>query len=68
MLSRQSKLLNAIIEDVPSPLSHKRYAIACKDENGETVEHVPEYVSKQIHFFIKYGERVEMNVNGKRRY
>ena len=65
--SRQSKLLNVINEDVPSPLLHKRYAIACKDENGKTVEHVPEYVSKQIHFFIKYSGRVEMNVNGQRR-
>ena len=67
-LNHDLALLNASNEDEPSSLIHDRYAIACKDKNGTTVGHVPKYVSKQIHFFIKYDERVEMKVNGKRRY
>ena len=36
--------------------------------NRKTVENVPEYVSKQMHIFIKYSGGVEMNLSCKRRY
>ena len=58
--------MNASNEDEQLSLVHDRYTIACKDKNGKAVGHVPKYVSKQMHFFIKYGERVEMKVNGAR--
>ena len=63
------EILNASNEDHPSFLIHGRYAIAHKDKNGKkTIGHVPKYVSKQMHFFIKYCGRVKMKMNGKRRY
>ena len=54
--------MHGSIEDEPSSLVHDRYAIACKDQKGKTVG----LVSKQMHFFVKYDEIVEMKVNGKR--
>ena len=60
--------MNASNEDEPSSLVLDRYAIACKDKNGQTVGQVPQYVLKQVHFFVKYGGRVEVKVNDKRPY
>ena len=39
-----------------------------KVKNGKDVSYVPKFVSKHMHFFIKYDERVEKKLNGKRRY
>ena len=36
--------------------------------NRKTVENVRKYVSKQMHFFIKYKGEVEINFSCKRRY
>ena len=60
--------MNASNEHKLSSLIHDKYAIASNDKNGKTVGHVPKFVSKEMHFFIKYGGRVEMNVNAKRQY
>ena len=60
--------MDASNESEPSCLVHDRYVIACKVKNGNTVGDFPKYVSKQMHFFIKYGGRVEMKLNGKWRY
>ena len=56
------EILNISNEEEQSPLVHDMYAIACKDENGKTVRYFPKFVSKQMHFFIKHGVRVEMKV------
>ena len=60
--------MNTSNEDEPSSQVHDRYVITCKDKNEKTVGHVPKYVSKSIHFFIKYDKKMEMKVNGKLRY
>ena len=60
--------LNASNEDEPSSIVRDRYAIACKDKDGKTFGNFSKHVSKQMHFFIKYGGRVEIKVSGKRRY
>ena len=51
-----------------SYMIHDKYAIVSKDKNGKTAERVPYCVLKEMYFFIKYGRRVKMKVNGKRRY
>ena len=62
------KVLNARNEDELFSLVHDRYAVACKDKNGKIVGHVPKYVPKPIHFFIKYGGRVKVKVNDNKQY
>ena len=62
------EILNASNEDEPSPLVRDIYTIARKDKNETTVGHVLKYVSRQTHFFVKYGGRVDMKVNCKQRY
>ena len=39
-----------------------------KLKTEKTVEHVPKYVSEQMHIFIKDGGCVELKMNGKRQY
>ena len=60
------EILNASNEDEPSFLVHDRYATACEDKNCKPGGHIPKYVSKQMYFFIKCGERIEMKVVFKR--
>ena len=60
--------LNASNEDEPSSIVRDWYAIAYKDKDGKTIGNFSKHVSKQMHFFIKYGGRVEIKVSGKRRY
>ena len=60
------EIKNASNEDESSTLVHDRHATACKDKIGKTVGHVPKYVSKQMHIFIKYCGRVKMKANDKR--
>ena len=62
------KVLNARNKDELFSLVHDRYAVPCKDKNGKIVRHVPKYVPKPIYFFIKYGGRVKVKVNGKKQY
>lgn len=59
--------LNASNEDEPSFLAEYRYPIVCKNKNRKAVWYVLKNVSKQMCFFIKYGGKAEMKVNGKRR-
>ena len=62
--------MNASNEDEPSSLVHAYMTgiKLCKDKDWKTVGHVAKNVSKEMYIFIKFGRRVEMKVNGKRRY
>ena len=60
-------MLISVLEDELSPLLQDEYTIVGKD-NGKTVGHVHKFMSKQMYFFIKYGDAVEMKVNGKRQF
>ena len=62
------EILNASNEDKPSSLVHDIYTITRKGKNRKTVGHVLKHVSKQMHFFVKYGGRAGMKVNCKQQY
>ena len=51
----------------PGALVRDKYAIAVEN-NGQTVGHVPEFLSKLTFFFLKYGGKLQIKVNGPRRY
>lgn len=51
----------------PGALVEDQYAIAiCSD--GQTIGHVPKFLSKLTYFFIKSGGELSVRVTGERRY
>ena len=59
--------LGAVPDTRTAALAKDKYAIAVK--NGEqTVGHIPMFLSKLTFFFLRYGGKVSIKVNGPRRY
>ena len=55
-------------EDDPQSLVHDKFSIALVNSHGVTVGHLPMFMSKPAHFFIKHAGHISCKVTGSKRY
>ena len=47
---------------------HDKYAIALINSESVTVDHLPKFMSKLAHFFVKHAGKVRCEITGSKRY
>ena len=52
----------------PGALVEDKYSIAAVLDNGQTIGHVPKFLSQLIFFFLKYEGTLSIKVTGERRF
>ena len=52
----------------PGALAEDKYSIAAVLDNGQTIGHVPKFLSQLIFFFLKYEGTLSIKVTGERRF
>ena len=61
-------ILSTKHEDDPQSLVHDKYAVALINSESVTVGHLPKFMSKQAHFFIKHAGKIRCEITGSKRY
>ena len=61
-------ILSAKHEDDPQSLVHDKYAIALINSESVTVGHLPKFMSKLAHFFVKHAGKIRCEITGSKRY
>ena len=52
----------------PQSLVHDKYAIALIDSESVTVGHLPKFLSKMAHFFVKHAGKIRCETTDSKRY
>ena len=60
-------ILSAKHEDDPQSLVHDKYAIALINSEPVTVGHLPKFMSKLAHFFVKHTGKIKRKITGSKR-
>ena len=63
-----SSVLSVKHEDDPQSLVHSKYAIALINSELVAVGHLPKFVSKLAHFFVKHAGKIRCEITGSKRY
>ena len=61
-------MLSVKHEDHPQPLVHDKYSAALANSDLVTLGHLPNFMSKLVHVFIKYAGEISSEVNISKRY
>ena len=61
-------ILSAKHEDDPQSLVHDKYAIALINNESVAVGHLPKFLSKLAHFFVKHAGKIRCEITGSKRY
>ena len=60
-------VLSAKHEDDPQSLVHDKYAIALINSVSITVGHLPKFMSKLAHFYVKHADKIRCEIAGSKR-
>ena len=55
-------------QDDPRSLVHDKYAAALINSESVTVGHLPKFMSKLVHFFVKHAGKTRRAITGSKRY
>ena len=61
-------ILSAKHEDDPQSLVHGKYAFALINSESVIVGHLPKFMSKLAHFFVKHAGKIRCEITGSKRY
>ena len=61
-------ILSAKHEDDPQSLFHGKYAIAVINSESVTEGHLPKFMSKLAHFFVKHAGKIRCEITCSKRY
>ena len=61
-------ILSAKHEDDPQSLVHDKYATALINSESVTVGHLPKFMSKLAHIFVKHAGKIRCEITGSKRY
>ena len=61
-------VLSSKHEDDPQSLFYDKYAIALINSELVAVGHLPKFVSKLTHFFVKHAGKIRCEITGSKRY
>ena len=61
-------ILSTKHEDDPQSLVHDKYAIALINSEPVTVSHLPKFLSKLAHFFVKHARKIRCEITGSERH
>ena len=61
-------ILSGKREDDPQSLVHNNYAIALINSESDAVGHLPKFMSKLAHFFVKHAGKIGCEITGSKRY
>ena len=61
-------ILSAKLEDDLQSLVHDKYALALINSDSVTVGHLPKFMSKLAHFFVKHAGKIRCEITGSKRY
>ena len=61
-------VLSAKHEDDPQSLVHDKYAIALINSVSITVGHLPKFMSKPAHLYVKHADKIRCEIAGSKRY
>ena len=61
-------VLSAKHEDDPQSLVHPKHPIALINIESVTVDHLPKFMSKLAHFFVKHAGKIRCEITGSKRY
>ena len=61
-------VLSAKHEDHPQSLVHVKYAIALINSESVTMGHLPKFMSKLAHCFVKHAGKIICEIRGSQRY
>ena len=61
-------ILSAKLEDDLQSLVHDKYALALINSDSVTVGHLPKFMSKLAHFFVKQAGKTKCEITGSKRY
>ena len=61
-------ILSAKHEDDPQSLVHDKYTTALINSESVTVGHLPKFMSKLAHIFVKHAGKIRCEITGSKRY
>ena len=61
-------ILSAKHEDDPQSLFHEKYAVALINSESVTVGHLPKFMSKPAHVFVKHTGKIRCELTCSKRY